>query len=121
MFVLLIILFVFLANKDGVSRQARLNRDLAALRRAKMEAEFAARRAQTRIDQIEAVRALSVAGQVQVTIDGHTVSASGPVQVVVNGNTVYSVTPAAYHHEAGLKADAHVMEMDGDGWFRILN
>ena len=40
-FLFLILLFVFLANKDSV-RQARLNRDLACLRRRKMEAVLAA-------------------------------------------------------------------------------
>ena len=59
-FLFLILLFVFLANKDSV-RQARLNRDLACLRRRKMEAVLAARRAQVRIDQIEAARAIPAA------------------------------------------------------------
>ena len=59
-FLFLILLFVFLANKDSV-RQARLNRDLAGLRRRKMEAVLAARRAQVRIDQIEAERAITAA------------------------------------------------------------
>ena len=40
-FLFLILLILFLANKDSV-RQARLNRDLAALRREKMEAVIAA-------------------------------------------------------------------------------
>ena len=92
-FLFLILLIVFLANKDSV-RQARLNRDLAALRREKTEAALAARRAQARIDQIEAARALPAAGRAQVVIDGTRISVSGPVQVVVKGQPVSGVTPA---------------------------
>ena len=66
-FLFLILLILFLANKDSV-RQTCLNRDLAALRREKMEAVIAARRAQIRIDQIEAVRALPVAEEKAVYI-----------------------------------------------------
>ena len=92
-FLFLILLIVFLANKDSV-RRARLNRDLAALRREKTEAALAARRAQARIDQIEAARALPAAGRAQVVIDGTRISVSGPVQVVVKGHPVSGVTPA---------------------------
>ncbi len=92
-FLFLILLIVFLANKNSV-RQARLNRDLAALRREKTEAALAARRAQARIDQIEAARALPAAGRAQVVIDGTRISVSGPVQVVVKGHPVSGVAPA---------------------------
>ena len=92
-FFLLILLILSLANRDSV-RQARLNRSLAALRREKMEAALAARRAQARIDQIEAARALPAAGRAQVVIDGTRISVSGPVQVVVKGHPVSGVTPA---------------------------
>ena len=92
-FLFLILLIVFLANKESV-RRARLDRDLAALRREKTEAALAARRAQARIDQIEAARALPAAGRAQVVIDGTRISVSGPVQVVVKGHPVSGVTPA---------------------------
>ena len=92
-FLFLILLIVFLANKESV-RRARLDRDLAALRREKTEAALAARRAQARIDEIRAARALPAAGRAQVVIDGTRISVSGPVQVVVKGHPVSGVTPA---------------------------
>ena len=76
-FLFLILLIVFLANKNSV-RQARLNRDLAALRREKTEA----------------ARALPAAGRAQVVIDGTRISVSGPVQVVVKGHPVSGLAPA---------------------------
>ena len=130
----LILLFVLSAKKNGDSRQARL----AALRRQKVEAVLAARRAQARIDRLEGVKALPAEGQVQIVVNGVTVIASGPVRIVADGNTVCSVTEApvlpvavcettpaetAYPvRETALREAAYpVREAASDSWFRVLN
>ena len=95
MFVLILVLLSVIAvQRNDSFRQARLRRNLAALRRAKMEAAFAARRAQFLTDRIGSEYTLPAAGQAQVVIDGTRISVSGPVQVVVKGHPVSGVAPA---------------------------